>query len=417
MTTLLTTIILLAFLPLAVCWSLWLLFTILAIAPARQIENRKLTIENPLQIDILIPAHNEELLLPALLESLANQSYAGQSRLSAILVVADHCSDSTARIARQFGVRVLERTTGPRGKPAALRDGLDLLNQKSKIENRKSETALVILDADCTVSSNFLEQCAAALDAGHKVLQSAYILTPYPIHHSLFTIHHSPSTLAFAFKNLIRPRGMARLHVPTQLFGTGMCFHPDILPMLTFEDHLIEDLALSHKLLVQNTPPVFLHAALVCSPLPTDTAALSTQKLRWETGQVHTWKKLPALLMKLALRGKFLSILSLLDWSAPPLAMALLVWFFLALIAFILALLHLVPIWILLAPVLTLSCLILYIVIGTLQFAGPSALAHLSLSVPKFFLWKLALYTRMLTGHAPTSWQKTPRTPTTEVHP
>src|SRR5689334_9565917 len=56
---------------------------------------------------VLIPAHNEERLLPGLLASLARLYYpAEQVRVH---VIADNCSDQTVPIARGAGVAVHER--------------------------------------------------------------------------------------------------------------------------------------------------------------------------------------------------------------------------------------------------------------------------------------------------------------------
>src|SRR3954453_15859872 len=54
---------------------------------------------------VLIPAHNEALVIDRCLESICADLGAGD----AVLVVADRCTDSTAEIARRFGARVLER--------------------------------------------------------------------------------------------------------------------------------------------------------------------------------------------------------------------------------------------------------------------------------------------------------------------
>lgn len=405
MTHALTILLLVAFAPLAIIWALWLLLAALAALPAHKVSTLKSQVSNPCSIDVLIPAHNEELLLPALLRSLQNQTPAGNARLGAILVVADHCNDNTAAIARQHGATVLERTSGPRGKPAALRDALAHLRRTSP------GNALLLLDADCTASPNLVEASARALDRGCKVTQSAYILVDPENARTL-----SPSLLAFSLKNLIRPRGMARLGLPTQLFGTGMCFHPDLAASLTFHDHLIEDLALSHDLLLKNTPPVFLADALVSSPMPADKNAQTTQKLRWETGQLQTWKTLPPLAGRLLARGRLRSFIALLDWSAPPLALALIAWSLLGKATVILAAFGLISPFMLLVPALVFGILALYVLIGALQLAPPSAIFRLLVSIPRFVAWKLSLYAKLFLGHAPKSWQRTPRT-ATEVHP
>src|SRR5437762_14350499 len=57
---------------------------------------------------ILIPAHNEEVLLDTMLEKLSMLAY--PKELYTVYIVADNCTDSTAELARAVGwVHVYER--------------------------------------------------------------------------------------------------------------------------------------------------------------------------------------------------------------------------------------------------------------------------------------------------------------------
>src|ERR1700761_2606578 len=99
-----TLFLLVAIAPLALCWALWLMFSLLALLPMRSKPSAG-TIKKTITIDVLIPAHDEQPLLPRLLESLGAQSL--MAPIGHILVVADHCSDSTALIAREWGANTL----------------------------------------------------------------------------------------------------------------------------------------------------------------------------------------------------------------------------------------------------------------------------------------------------------------------
>ena len=73
---------------------------------------------------ILIPAHNEAIVIGATLESLLSQV----SNAKSIIVIADNCTDNTAEIARGYGVTVIERSNDrQRGKGYALDYGLQFL--------------------------------------------------------------------------------------------------------------------------------------------------------------------------------------------------------------------------------------------------------------------------------------------------
>lgn len=111
----------------------------------------------------LVPAHNEELLLPACLESLRRLRYPGE-RVH-VVVVADNCTDRTADIARAAHVPCLGRTApADAGKPRAIAWAL------SQVKVRDYD-AIVIVDADTELDPDFAACAAAAAPLAHKVLQ------------------------------------------------------------------------------------------------------------------------------------------------------------------------------------------------------------------------------------------------------
>src|SRR5687768_5691036 len=94
------------------------------------------------RLAVLIPAHNEQSVIAATLQTLMPTVPAG----SRVLVVADNCSDTTAAAARALGAKVVERTHAlERGKGYALDFGIQHLSQDQP-------HAVVFLDADCQVS-------------------------------------------------------------------------------------------------------------------------------------------------------------------------------------------------------------------------------------------------------------------------
>ena len=81
-----------------------------AIAPL--IKRNRFALHQPAhRIAIIVPAHNEELLIAETVRSAFALNY--PKELLAVLVIADNCSDATAELARGEGARVLERTGNP----------------------------------------------------------------------------------------------------------------------------------------------------------------------------------------------------------------------------------------------------------------------------------------------------------------
>ena len=81
---------------------------------------------------IAIPAHNEASVVEATVQRMRALAYPTQ--LCSIHIVADHCSDDTAVLARQAGAFVHERDAGPRtGKGAALLGGATIFPVSSSM--------------------------------------------------------------------------------------------------------------------------------------------------------------------------------------------------------------------------------------------------------------------------------------------
>jgi hypothetical protein len=100
-------------------------------------------------ISVVVPAHDEGPVIDTLLGALAPGIDAG--RLD-VVVVANGCSDDTARRARGHGVRVVELERGH--KPSALNAGDEVLDTFPRF----------YVDADVTVTAAGIEDLAAHLD-------------------------------------------------------------------------------------------------------------------------------------------------------------------------------------------------------------------------------------------------------------
>lgn len=95
-----------------------------------------------LQVSIIIPAFNEEIHLPACLESVKNLDY--PPKQYEVIVVDNGSTDRTRKIAHQYGARVFRDDT------------LHVSGLRNLGANEAKGKILAFVDADCTVSSNWL---------------------------------------------------------------------------------------------------------------------------------------------------------------------------------------------------------------------------------------------------------------------
>lgn len=261
------------------------------------------------QTVILVPAHNEATGIQHVLQNIQ----AEMSNNMQLLVVADNCTDSTAKIARQTGAQVIERFNKDlRGKGYALDHGIrHLAAQPPDI--------IIIIDADCEIGPGSLEQLTRTCLNRHRPVQATYLMRSPPG----AGIGLRVAEFAWLLKNSIRPLGLARFDLPCQLTGTGMAFPWSLLVESRLASgELVEDMQLGIDLAEAGTPPVFESRASVFSTFPDQKAAQETQRTRWEHGHLGMISsRFPRLLLT-GLRKMNIDTLSMaLDLAVPPLAL------------------------------------------------------------------------------------------------
>jgi len=183
------------------------------------------------QFAFLIPAHNEERLLPTLLLSLGALDYP-TSRYS-VHVVADNCTDLTAETAKDMKAIIHERFDATQiGKGYALQWLLDRL-----LLSQVPFDAAIILDADSVVSANFLLVMNEKLNCGGRVVQ-AY----YPALNPEHTWAVGIRAAALAAIHYLRPQGRTAIGASAGLKGNGMLFHRTILQRHRWSASVTEDI-------------------------------------------------------------------------------------------------------------------------------------------------------------------------------
>ena len=261
------------------------------------------------RVAILVPAHNEQAGIAQTLATLMPQLSAGDR----VLVVADNCSDATAALARAAGAEVVERSHATeRGKGFALAFGVECLR-------RDPPAAVLIVDADCELSTGSLEVLIAELERTNRPVQALYLMLA-PADAGLA---RRLAQFAWRVRNWARPGGWQVLGMPCQLMGTGMAFTWEMLRDARLANaSIVEDMKLGIELAKSGQAPVFCDGALVTSWFPDSAAATATQRTRWEHGHIEMiLREVPAMLRGALVRGDRRLFGMALDLAVPPLAL------------------------------------------------------------------------------------------------
>ncbi|RCL27352.1 glycosyl transferase [Pseudomonas sp. AFG_SD02_1510_Pfu_092] len=331
------------------------------------------------QLAVLVPAHDEASMITATLASITPQLQPGDR----LLVVADNCTDHTAQLAREAGAEVLERVDARlRGKGYALDFGVrQLALQPPQV--------VIVVDADCRVEAGAIERLARRYAEVARPVQALYLM------HAPAGAGLKVQVAAFAWqvKNLVRPRGWARLGLPCQLMGSGMAFGwPDLAAVDLANGHLVEDVKLGLDLCQQGKPPVFCPEAVVSSQFPASQQGLASQRTRWEHGHlglILSDAPRRALVAITQRNGRLLAMA--LDLLVPPLALLVLALLGLNLVAWLAYLLFDVaaPAWL---ALFALAVLGLAVVLAWARFCRALIPFSVLLYAPFYAARKVPLY-------------------------
>lgn len=341
------------------------------------------------RLAVIVPAHDEERLVGNTIHSLLATPHHPRPE---IVVVADNCTDSTAAIARNAGVTVLERRdTTRRGKSYALDHAIAHLRARSDPPD-----AVVVVDADTEVSPAFFAAIAAALDTGEEAVQVHYAAAPGD------TPLARLRALALALVHWTRPLGAARLGLGTTLKGNGMAFRWPLVADGFAGSGIVEDAAMTLALAERGVAVAFAPGATVRGYMAASYASARVQDERWEGGRSRL--ALPALAAagRAAVRGDRRVAGGALELATLPLSAVVL----LAGGSAAAAIVGLAPRRLaLLACAAVTAGVVLGLAAARARPGDLVALVH----APRFVLHKASVYAKIVAGRTSTAWQRTSR--------
>ncbi len=256
---------------------------------------------------IFIPAHNEEKVIGPLLDSCSALDY--PKSLFDVYVIADNCADGTEKLSLCKGANVIKRTNSElKGKGHALDYGF------SEVFRFKDYDAVVVVDADNLIKTDFLRIMNDELLKGKKILQGrmdvknpddTWVTAIYAM-----SVWVSNRFFYYAKNNL----GLS-----AALGGTGMCISSDVLKKIGWgATSLTEDWEFTVKALINGIRTDWVHDAIVYDEKPLAFGQTWRQRLRWVRGQfVVAFRYFIPLLKRGVKKRDFIALESIIQLLMP----------------------------------------------------------------------------------------------------
>ena len=255
----------------------WIYQVVISICSLINFKEKKILEEKINKFMAIIPAHNEEAVVENLIASLKKQNYPKDAY--DIYVIADNCTDNTAKIAKETGAIVYERFDSMhKTKGAALKWFL-----AQKIEEDAPYDAFCIFDADNIVDVNFLSAMNKKLCQGETVVQG-YRDIKNP------TDSWITAGYAIFYWTMNRFYHLARYNIGLSplINGTGFMVRFDqVKPDGWNTKTLTEDIEFSLKQIIRGRKLGWARDAIVYDEQPVGFKQSWSQRSRWTVGHIQ----------------------------------------------------------------------------------------------------------------------------------
>lgn len=267
---------------------------------------------------VLIPARNEEMVIPHLIASIKGQTY--PSELIDIFVIADNCTDNTAQVSMEAGAfHVYQRENKELiGKGYAL----DYTLAKIREDFPDNDYAgYFVFDADNLLDERYIEEMNTMFSNGHRIITSYRNTKNYGTSWvsagcSLWYLRES--------RFLNHPRTL--LNTSCAISGTGFLVHREVLEKVGGWKFflLTEDIEFTLHHVLEGECIAYCDKAVLYDEQPVKFSQSWRQRMRWTKGSMQVTRKYFFKMVKGIFTGKGFACFDLAVATMIPLILTIL---------------------------------------------------------------------------------------------
>lgn len=246
-------------------------------------------VEQAKQLALLLPAHNEELIIEATIRS----AIAAGQAIEDIYVVNDNSSDNTKAIATRLLGKANVLNVQRSGKALAVKKAID----KFELETRY--TWLHIADADSIFSQDYFRHYCSKLDPEKYAVAVGFVQS---LRGNWISTYRA---LTYTYSQQVTRRIQARLGMVSVFPGPITCFRTDIISKLDFGvNSLTEDFDITLQVHRKKLGKIlFIPQAVNYTQDPQTLTDFCKQNMRWQRGFFQGVKK-----YKIGMRGQLIDV-------------------------------------------------------------------------------------------------------------
>ena len=239
------------------------------------------------RIAVIIPARDESKVIGDLFYSLQHQTY--DREYFDIHLALKNQNDPVIEMAKAVN-GIIHIPTPQKSKAQALDGCLKAILAKDP----DKYDAYLVIDADCMLENDYLEQMNNALASGRQIIQAKKIVKNYHIDNKNATsLSSNCNGLIWTMIDDMGNRFKADHNIIGMLIGTGIMMRSDVVKQLggfPYQSTLTEDIEFTYDCLIKKFTTFYYSYAVMYLEESTSLEVTNKRRSRWLTGCIQSHK-------------------------------------------------------------------------------------------------------------------------------